>query len=348
MAQVTVVIPHYNGIERIKECLDSLSLQTFHDFRIIIVDNKSTDGSQTYLRTYYPHIELLELEHNTGFAYAVNRGIEYAIKMKSEFVFVLNNDTILKPSCLELLVVGIKKYPEASSVQPKILNAFHKDRIDSMGIVITHDMSALNKFQSAFDREMQKGDEEVFGVTGCAALYKISALKTICLPDGNYFDESYFAYYEDVDMSFRLRYQGYCSWCIPEAVLYHAHSATGVSYSAFKSFHIHRNHLYNSVKNMPFPAILSMIGRIPFRYILLASSVFRKKGPSHRLGQNVGTSGMVVLVLRSWRDFFINFPQLIVKRRFIMKNRKVSLRDANGWFERFGVDINKTIYEERL
>jgi len=348
MHQVTIVIPHFNGIERIKECLDSLSVQTFQDFKIVIVDNKSTDGSQDFLRNNYSQVELLELEKNTGFAYAVNRGIDWAIKSGSEYVFVLNNDTILDLKCLEQLVLGLEKYPHASSVQPKILNAFHKDRVDSMGIVVTHDMSALNKYQSAYDRDMASDDQEILGATGCAALYRAGALRAIQFSDGNYFDETYFAFYEDVDMSFRLRYQGFTSWCIPSAVLYHAHSATAISYSGFKSFHIHRNHLYNVIKDMPFPKILSMFWRIPFRYILLLSSIVVKKGPSHRLGKNVGKSHMISMVIRSWWDFFKSLPVLISKRRFIMDKKKVSLHDAKQWFEKFGVPMDKTIYEERI
>lgn len=348
MYPITTVIPHYNGIQRIKECLDSLQLQTFKNFKIVIVDNKSTDGSQDFIRENYPTVELLELEHNTGFAFAVNRGIDQALKNSSEYVFVLNNDTILDSKCLEELMKGFEKHSNASSVQPKILNAFHKDRVDSVGIVVTRDMSALNKFQSAYDKDMDVDDQEILGSTGCAALYRTSALQAIRLPDGGYFDESYFAYYEDVDMSFRLRYRGYSSWCIPSALLYHAHSATGISYSGFKSFHIHRNHLYNIVKNMPFPNILSMLWRIPFRYILLVSSVVSKKGPSHRLGKNVGKSAMVSIVVRSWKDFFIALPELLRKRRCIMSHKKVSLHEARNWFKRFGVDLEKTIYEERL
>lgn len=348
MHQVTIAIPHYNGIERIKECLDSLIVQTFQNFKVVVIDNNSTDGSQGFLRNNYAHVELIELEKNTGFAFAVNRGIDYAIKNKSEYVFVLNNDTILDQKCLEQLIQGLEKYPNASSVQPKILNAFHKDRVDSMGIVVTCDMSALNKYQSAYDRDMNIMDQEIFGTTGCAALYRTNALQAIRFPNGNYFDESYFAYYEDVDISFRLRYQGFTSWCIPSAVLYHAHSATGISYSGFKSFYIHRNHLYNMAKDMPFPKVLSMFWRIPFRYILLVSSIVVKKGPSHRLGQNVGKLHMVSMVFRSWLDFFKSLPSLIQKRWFIMSKKKVSSHDACEWFERFEVSLEKTIYEERL
>jgi GT2 family glycosyltransferase len=217
-----------------------------------------------------------------------------------------------------------------------------------MGIVITRDMSALNKNQSVRDGAHFLEKEEIFGSTGAAVLYRTKALGEIRFPDGDYFDTTYFAYYEDVDMSFRLRYVGFTSWCIPRAVVWHEHSTTGVSYSTFKSFHIHRNHLFNVIKNAPFPYILSMFWRIPFRYILLMSSVITKKGPSHRLREKASSMGIVKIVIKSWIDFFIYLPRLINKRSFIMKHKKVSSQEAMTWFVRFQTPLEKTIYEERL
>ena len=348
MPFVTIVIPHYNGKEILKKCLVSLVAQTYKDFKIVVVDNASTDGSCDNFETLFPEkVSVVRMGHNTGFAYAVNKGIEWGIDQNSKYVFVLNNDTILNSDCLELLVNSFNKYPNAASMQPKILNAYHPEIIDSMGIVITSDMSALNKNQSVPDGVRFSNDEQVFGSTGAAVLYHMDALEKVRFLNGDYFDSSYFAYYEDVDMSFRLRYLGYESWCIPKARVLHEHSTTGISYSGFKSFHIHRNHLYNIIKNAPFPYILSMFWRIPFRYILLLSSVINKRGPSHRLQQKVTGVGMVKIVIRSWRDFFVYLPGLFKKRSFIMKTKKVSSREVLEWFSRFGVALEKTIYEER-
>ena len=349
MSVVTVVIPHYNGKEVIRQCLDSLLVQTYTEYSIVLVDNGSTDESvESVIGCGNDRVHTIKLGYNTGFAHAVNRGITYAIEQKSEFVFVLNNDTVLEKNCLELLVKGLQKYSSAGSVQPKILNANHPDRIDSMGIVITRDMSALNRNQSVSIHVLNHNDEEIFGPTGCAALYRVDALIDTQLTKGEYFDADYFAYYEDVDLAFRMRYQGYQSWYIADAVLSHYHSVTGVNYSIFKSFHIHRNHLYNVVKDMPFPMIVSMAWRIPLRYILLVSSVLKKKGPSHRLRQGVGKRELVKMVAKSWYEFVFHLPKLMRQRRKIINRRKVSLRTAKSWFDRFGVALDKTIYEERI
>lgn len=349
MSVVTVVIPHFNSKEIIKQCLDSLLLQTYTEYSIVVIDNGSTDGSSEMItQEYSDQVILISLGHNTGFAYAVNRGINEAIRQRSDYVFVLNNDTVLEKTCMELLVKGMQSHLDAGSVQPKIINAHHPDRIDSMGIVITRDMSALNRNQSVFVKDTAFHDEEIFGPTACAALYRITALIDSALGHGEYFDNDYFAYYEDVDLAFRMRYQKYRSWCINGAILHHHHSATGINYSEFKSFHIHRNHLYNMIKDMPFPQIASMLWRIPLRYLLLVSSVFKKKGPAHRLQQGVGPKRLIMIVLRSWYDFLKHLPLLLKKRKRIMTACKVSLHTARSWFDRFGVAIDKTIYEERI
>lgn len=349
MSVVTIVIPHYNGVEIIKQCLDSLMVQTYTQYSIVVVDNGSTDGSVDMItRDFSDTVTVIKLGSNTGFAYAVNTGIKVALEQASEFVFVLNNDTVLEHNCLELLVSALQKNSNVGAVQPKILNASHPDRIDSMGIVITRDMSAMNRNQSNLVAQTTNKDEEVFGVTACAALYRLSALTACSLSTYEYFDNSYFAYYEDVDLAFRMRYLGYESWCISNALLFHHHSVTGVNYSAFKSFHIHRNHLYNVIKDMPAPLVYSMIWRVPARYFLLVSSVLKKQGPSHRLQQGVGKTAMIKLVMRSWKDFFWHLPKLLQQRRKIMTQRKVSLRTARGWFDQFGISIDKTVYEERI
>ena len=101
MKTVTVVIPNYNGKKYLDDCLRSLKKQTYSDFRVIIVDNGSTDGSAEYIMGKYPDVEVIALDENTGFANAVNVGIKAA---DSEYVFLLNDDTICDERAIESLV----------------------------------------------------------------------------------------------------------------------------------------------------------------------------------------------------------------------------------------------------
>ena len=88
---VSVVIPNYNGERFLKGCLEALRRQTYEDMDVILVDNASTDNSVELAQKLYPGIRVVELDDNTGFAYAVNRGIEAA---EGEYVLLLNNDTV--------------------------------------------------------------------------------------------------------------------------------------------------------------------------------------------------------------------------------------------------------------
>ena len=92
---VSIVIPNYNGERFLKDCLEALRRQTYEDMEVILVDNASTDNSVELAQKLYPGIRVVELDDNTGFAYAVNRGIEAA---EGEYVLLLNNDTIVFPN----------------------------------------------------------------------------------------------------------------------------------------------------------------------------------------------------------------------------------------------------------
>ena len=113
METVTVVIPNYNGKKYLDDCLRSLKKQTYTEFRVIIVDNGSTDGSAEYIREKYKDVDVISLGENTGFANAVNVGIKAA---DSEYVFLLNDDTVCDEKVLESLVKTMnrgKKLPHS-------------------------------------------------------------------------------------------------------------------------------------------------------------------------------------------------------------------------------------------
>lgn len=350
MQSIQVIIPHLKNESLLRTCIDSLRDQSYPLDHIVVIDNGSTDHSCDFLLQdpYRALVTVMRIEKNTGFAYAVNEGILQGIKNECEYVFVLNDDTRLDPLCIENLINTIKTNDRIASVQPKILNAYHPDLIDSMGIAITYDMSALNVFQSVAAQTISNHDQEVFGTTGCASLYRVSALRHVAYHDHMFFDNDYFAYYEDVDMAYRLRFAGYCSYVVPSAKMEHIHSATEGSYSAFKSFHIHRNHLYTIAKYAQGFHLISFLFRIPFRYALLLSSVFKKKGPSHRLRNNIGMMATIQIVGKSWIDFVRSLPRLIKQRRQIHNFKQVTQSEIAVWYNQFSVPLEKTIYEERV
>ena len=114
--KITVIIPNYNGKHFMKPCLKSLENQTCKDFKILVVDNHSTDGSIEYMKETYPEIEVLALKENYGFSAAVNTGIRHA---STPYVILLNNDTTVDSHYIEEMLRAIEQSPDIFSVAVK-------------------------------------------------------------------------------------------------------------------------------------------------------------------------------------------------------------------------------------
>lgn len=351
MKSLAIIIVNWNGKHHLETCLPALRRQTFQDFKVILVDNGSEDGTVSFVRERFPEVEVIALERNTGFAWPNNLGIRRAFEdLQVRYVVTLNNDTRPEPDYLQELVACARRHPDAGSVQPKVINFFEPGMIDSTGILVAREMSAINRGQKEADRGQYEEEMEIFGPSASAALYTRQALERVALPERGegpeFFDSSYFAYYEDVDLAWRLRLAGFSSWCAPRARVFHVHSATGKSFSPFKSFHIHRNHYYNMIKNLPLPHLALALAIMPVRYALLVASVLRRKGPSAHLAQNLKgkQESLSGIVLRSWREVAANLPQLLAKRRFIQGTRAVGIREVGRWFRAFRADYRKIIF----
>ena len=127
---VSIIIPHWNGIAILSECLSSL-VNTEHDsYEIIVVDNASTDGSQSWIKNTYPQIKLIENEKNRGYAGGCNVG---ALEAEGDYLVFLNNDTIQDPDWLQHLENFMEKDKVIAAVQPKVLNYFNKNIFDYAG-----------------------------------------------------------------------------------------------------------------------------------------------------------------------------------------------------------------------
>ena len=132
--KVTIIIPNYNGYRFMDPCLSSLKKQTFKDFRTLIVDNASADGSVEYVREHYPEIDLITLDKNYGFSRAVNIGIRHS---RTPYVILLNNDTTVDPYYIEEMVKAIEQSPRIFSVSSKMIQMYHPELIDSAGDLYT-------------------------------------------------------------------------------------------------------------------------------------------------------------------------------------------------------------------
>ncbi|MCR4924040.1 MAG: glycosyltransferase family 2 protein [Lachnospiraceae bacterium] len=269
MALVTVVIPNYNGLKYIEDCLSSLEAQSFKDFDICLVDNHSTDGSLELVEKSFQKVRIIKNEVNYGFARAVNQGIRDS---SSEYVILLNNDTVCHRDFVEGLYRAIRADKKVFAYQARMIKLYDREHLDSAGDLYC----ALGwAFALGKDADLKKytKDCEVFSACGGAAIYRRALFEEI-----GYFDEGHESYLEDVDICYRAKINGYRNRYTPEAIVYHAGSGvSGSRHNAFKVRLSSRNSVYLIYKNMPF---LQLLINLPF---LLAGYIvkyfyFLKKG----------------------------------------------------------------------
>jgi GT2 family glycosyltransferase len=244
---LTVIIPNYNGKPFFKKCFESLKNQN-HPFHTIVVDNASQDGSADYIRINYSEFTLMENHENLGFATAVNQGIKAS---NSEFVLLLNNDVQLEPEAISNLLKCIKKDENIFAVSSKMIQYNDPTKMDDAGDEYTI-LGWTRKVGYGKSPDAYTNEREIFSACAAAAVYRRNIVEEL-----GYFDENFFAYMEDVDISYRARINGYkCFYC-PQAVVYHVGSSTsGSRYNEFKIRLAARNNVYVPYKNMPLPQLI--------------------------------------------------------------------------------------------
>lgn len=244
--QVSVIIVNWNGRYWLEQCLPTLQNQTSNNFEIIIVDNGSTDGSDLWLQTEWTEVRLISLPQNIGFARANNIGIEAS---QSPYIATLNNDTLVAQDWLAQMLTAVTA-PDIGMVACQMRQWQRPEQIDSAGIELDWAGIGWNRGLNQPVAHHQVS-QEVFGPCAGAALYRRQMLDEI-----GYFDEDFFAYYEDVDLAWRAQHAGWRCVYQPTAQVYHWHSATASQAMPFKTFLLGRNKVWTILKNYPWPAIM--------------------------------------------------------------------------------------------
>ncbi len=246
MKKTTVVIPNWNGIDYIRECLDSLRNQDTDDFLTLVIDNASEDGSDLVIEREYPEVRLERMPENLGFSGGVNEGIT---RTETPYVLLLNNDVACDPGFVRSLTEAIEKSPKIFSVSARMVNYRERDLLDDCGDLYTVLGWGAQRGvgQKVTDQRYLK-PEKVFSACAGAAIYRTEVFSEIGL-----FDTDHFAYLEDIDVGYRARIYGYENRYEPSAVVYHWGSASSgaVKYNDFKVRISARNNIYLCYKNMP-------------------------------------------------------------------------------------------------
>lgn len=320
-----VVVPNWNGEEFLGPCLDSLMAQDYKDFEIMVVDNGSTDGSVELLRRRYPQIKLIELDRNYGFTGGVNPGFEAAMRDEVEFVAAFNNDAIADKSWLSRLVQGAEMFPEVGIFAAKILQEDGK-LIDSTGDLYSVWGFPFPRGRDEVDRGQYDSPEmqTIFGASGGASLYRVAMLKKIGL-----FDQDFFAYYEDQDISFRAQLAGWKVRYEPQAVVFHrmggtssrlgraknsvspaSEPAVGFKPNNFARYHSIKNFYFLYVKNMPGWLFWKYLPRFVTGFILIVGNSAKRR----QFGPLTKALGQII----------VKTPAIFAKRWKVQRQRKVS------------------------
>lgn len=304
--KATVVIPNLNGAGWLRDSIESVWAQTMQDFELIVVDNGSTDESLTIARSYQgrPRYHLIENGTNTGFSYAVNQGIRMA---ESEYVALFNNDAFAQPDWLEQLIAAAEADPRIFAVSSLMIRHYERELADDAGDYVTILGFACKRGDGMKISRYQKPCR-VFSACGGAALYRKSILDQIGL-----FDENFFAYFEDVDISWRANSLGYKNVYCPTAKCYHICGATtgAVRYNPFKSVQSGRNSILLPYKNMPF--LMFVLNFIPLALgYLLKALMFRLRGFGPAYGKGFKEALLALPRLEKPKFRFKNLPYYVM------------------------------------
>jgi len=250
MVTVSVCIVTYNSAEDISSCLDAVMLQSQPVQSIIVVDNASSDSSVALVKERMNEaipIILIENAINNGFAGGQNQAIAAT---DTDYVLVLNPDVVLYPDYIKILVDRLEPDPHAGSATGLLKLKSDPSIVDSTGLQMGLNRHAIDRGAGQpVSLWLEPG--EVFGASGAAALYARRMIDDISL-EGEFFDEHFFAYKEDVDVAWRARLLGWSSYYIPAATAIHARGwQTGGrrSISLFVRQHSYVNQLYMILKN---------------------------------------------------------------------------------------------------
>jgi GT2 family glycosyltransferase len=242
--RIAVIIVNWNSGSLLKKCLEALARQRRQPDRVIVVDNASADDSLRQAEPALGNAHVIRLNENAGFAEANNRGVEAASGFDA--LVLLNPDAFPEPGWLEQLVAAAEREPDFDLFASQLLLESDSRFLDGAGDSYHVSGRAWRNGHGKLATTWSPDSFEVFAPCAAAALYRREAFERVAG-----FDESYFCYFEDVDLAFRLRLMGCRCLYVPTAVVRHVSSGLAGYRSDFAVYHGERNMVWTFVKNMP-------------------------------------------------------------------------------------------------
>ncbi len=288
---IHIITLNWNGYEDTSELLNSLKKINSPEFKVFVVDNNSTgDDVQKLELNYNGFIDILKCDSNLGFAGGNNVGIKQALNENADFILLINNDTVVEPDFLKVLMDKIDSETDIGIVAPQINYYNNPNKIWSAGGKIKKIRSSGFARGDIYEKDISTNDRFVDFVSGCCMLIKKEVFQKVGL-----FDEKFFLYVEDADFCYRVRKAGYKILIASLSKIFHKiHNSTQNELQTIPLYYTTRNRLYLAKKN--FPAFLFLV------VLYISTTMFLKS-----IGWSfTGRSKNISAVNRAFKDFFSN------------------------------------------
>tara|TARA_B100000902_G_scaffold398712_1_gene466531 strand:+ start:4512 stop:5531 length:1020 start_codon:yes stop_codon:yes gene_type:complete len=302
--KISIVIINWNGKKWLEDFLPKIQEYSSDDVVTVVVDNKSTDDSISFIKNNYPKIKIIENDSNYGYAKGYNLSLK---KIESKYYILLNSDIEVTKNWIEPIIKLMDEDEKIAACQPKILDFYNRNKFEYAG----GSGGFIDKFgyplcrgrifdDIEIDSYQYEDAREIFWASGACLFIRASKFWEV-----NGFDNDFFAHQEEIDLCWRLKNNGYKIMVEPNSIVYHVGGGTLKVGSPLKTYLNFRNNLCTIFKNSSFKSLIFII---PTRLILdgLASIVFifKSNGIKHFYS-----------IFRSHIYFYMNLPKLIIKRK---------------------------------
>lgn len=297
--RVTIAVITYNGEHLLEECLSAIKSQDYSECEIMVVDNNSTDQSVDLVKARFPEVKVLRMKENRGPSPARNVAIR---KANTRYILLVDDDAVLAPDCVRILMNAINKFPEAAVWSPRVIYYNRRNIIQYDGASLHYIGEAIiNNSDTRIERALGK---EPFSIdTAGGVAYIVDKEKALQV---GLFDEDYFFGKTDTEFTFRLTISGFRCLNVPRAVVYHKVKKRGLT----KAFYQIRNRWFLILRTYSLKTILLILPSLLLYEISVLTFLAWKGTLSEYVRANLA-------VLK-------DFKRLMNKRRRVQALKKLS------------------------